>query len=62
MATTNLPPDVSLPDDVLDALADALATMLVLEMENVVVEGGPDGSLKSEQEGTLNQPQSRRRR
>jgi hypothetical protein len=62
MATTNLHPDVSLPDDVLDALADALATMLVLEMENVVVEVGPDGSLKSEQEEQLNQPHSRRRR
>jgi hypothetical protein len=60
MATTKLPPD--LPDDVLDGIVDALATMLVLEMENVVVEGGPDGSLKSEQEGKLNQPQSRRRR
>jgi hypothetical protein len=62
MATTKLAPDVSLPDDVLDALADALATMLVLEMENVVVEAEPSDVRKYEQDGKVNQPHSRRRR
>jgi hypothetical protein len=56
MAAPDLPPDV------LDALADALAEMLVLELEHVVVEAEPSDVRKYEQDGKVNQPHSRRRR
>lgn len=62
MPTTKLPPDMSLPDDVLDALADALAEMLVQELEHVVVEAEPSDVRKCEQDGKVNQPHSRSRR
>jgi hypothetical protein len=51
-----------LPPDVLDGIVDALATMLVQELEHVVVEGPSDVGKDTEQEGTLTQPHSRRRR
>jgi len=51
-----------LPPDVLDGLADALAEMLVQELEHVVVEAEPSDVRKYEQDGKVNQPQARRRR
>jgi hypothetical protein len=33
MATTKLPPDIPLPDDVLRTLVDALATLVLLDLE-----------------------------
>ena len=55
MATTKLPPDVPLPDDVLRTLVDALATALLADVK-LDVEATHDVGEDSEQDEALTRP------